>query len=90
MARNTLQQMSNPLKNSFLMESISRETRASANGVLNAFGEGARAIGMFLAGYIIVGLGYESIFMIALIFYIISASLFYKFFVVDKRKGLIS
>ncbi len=90
MARNTLQQMSNPLKNSFLMESISRETRASASGVLNAFSQGARAIGMFLAGYIIVGFGYESIFMIALVFYIISASLFYKFFVSSKQKGLIN
>ncbi|MFP4456148.1 MAG: MFS transporter [Clostridia bacterium] len=90
MARNTLQQMSNPLKNSFLMDSITRETRASANGVINAFGEGARAIGMFMAGYIIVGLGYEFIFMIALVFYVLSATLFYKFFVFDKKKGLIT
>lgn len=90
MARNTLQQMSNPLKNSFLMGSISRDARASANGIINSFGRGARAIGMFMAGYIIVGLGYESIFMIAVVFYILSATLFYKFFVLDKKKGLIS
>lgn len=88
MARNTLQQMSNPLKNSFLMESISMETRASANGVINAFGEGARAIGMFIAGYIIVSIGYESIFMIALVFYVLSAALFYKFFIYDVEKSL--
>jgi MFS family permease len=88
MARNVLQQMTNPIKNTFLMEGISRETRASANGVMNALGEGSRALGMLLSGFIIVALGYESIFMIALMFYVLSAGLFTKFFVIDRQISL--
>ncbi len=81
MLRSMLQQMSGPLYSSFFMENVSGEVRASANGVFTAFGEAARATGMFASGYIIVNLGYEAIFMIAMLFYIAAAIAFYNFFV---------
>lgn len=86
MIRNTLQQMSGPLQDTFIMSGLDRTTRATANGILNAAGNGARSLAMFVAGYVIVTIGYEYLFIIALAFYIISAFFFYKYFVYDQKK----
>ncbi len=88
MARNTFQQMSGPLQNTFIMRGLDRKTRATANGILSAAGNGARSIAMFVAGYVIVNLGYSYLFIVALGFYIISTVFFYKFFVYDQNKTI--
>lgn len=86
MARNTFQQMSGPLQDTFIMSGLNKQTRATANGILNAAGNGARSIAMFVAGYIIVTVGYSYLFVIALVFYIISTIFFYKFFIYDPKR----
>lgn len=85
LARNTLQQMSGPLQNTFIMNGLDRQTRATANGILSAAGNGSRSIALFLAGNLIVKVGYSSLFLIALVFYVLSAAFFYKFFIYDPK-----
>lgn len=79
--RNSLQQMSGPLENNFLMSGLSKQTRATANGILNSANSAVRAAAMFLAGIIITRYGYRYIFLLALISYTLSALMFYLFFV---------
>ena len=86
LVRNTLQQMSGPLQDTFIMSGLSRKTRATANGIMSAAGNGTRSIALFVAGNVIVTLGYSYLFVIALVFYIISTAFFYKFFIYDPRK----
>ncbi|MEW6723301.1 MAG: MFS transporter [Bacillota bacterium] len=79
--RNATQQMSGPLTNHFMLDNLDRNARATANGVLQTFNAGVRALAMYSAGMVITRYGYPWIFIIAFTTYSVSAALFWAFFV---------
>lgn len=78
--RNTLQQMSGPLTNTFVLSQLDRRTRATANGLLHTAENAVRALAMYTSGRVIIACGYPAVFMIAFVTYSLSACLFYSFF----------
>lgn len=79
--RNSLHQMSGPLTNTFMLSHLSRSTRATANGFLQSFENGVRAVSMFTSGLVITRYGYPQTFIVAFMGYALSAVLFWQFFV---------
>lgn len=79
--RNALHQMSGPLTSTFMLSHLGRNARATANGFLQSFENGVRAVAMYPSGLIIIRYGYPHTFLVALAGYSLSALFFWLFFV---------
>lgn len=79
-SRATLMNMVHPVSQAFFMETIDRNEREMANGVVNSGDSFMRGIAATIGGWMMAQNLYREQFFIASILYVMSISLFYAFF----------
>jgi len=79
-SRATLMNMVHPVSTSFFMETINREEREMANGIVNSGDSLVRGIAATIGGWMMSQNMYREQFFIASILYVLSISTFYSFF----------
>ena len=85
-ARLTLMNMSNPVYQTFVMEHVEPDARATAASLISMAWSSGRAFSPTVSGYIQVRYGFGPVFMLVIVLYVIAVFLYWKFFWVRERE----
>jgi len=78
--RNVLMNMAGPMSNVFFMESLTKEERATAVGVVRTADSFVRGIASNIGGLLLVSGQYRLPYLIVTVLYVIAVGMFYAFF----------
>lgn len=79
-ARLALMNMSNPVYQTFVMEHVKPEARATAASLVSMAWSSGRAFSPTVSGYLQVGYGFDPVFSLVIVLYSMSVYLYWKFF----------
>ena len=79
-SRNVLMNMAGPASNVFFMESLTKEERSTATGVVRTVDSFARGIASNITGGLLVTKQYRTPYLLVTILYVVSVFAFYGFF----------
>lgn len=86
-ARLVLMNMSNPVYQTFVMEHVEPEARATAASLVSMAWSSGRAFSPAVSGYLQVQYGFGPVFALVIVLYVIAVWLYWKFFWVGKGEG---
>lgn len=84
--RQGLMNMSNPVYQTFVMEHVEPDARATAASLVSMAWSSGRAFSPTISGYIQIHYGFEPVFALVIVLYGIAVYLYWKFFWVSNRK----
>jgi len=86
-ARLALMNMSNPVYQTFVMEHVEPEARATAASLVSMAWSSGRAFSPTISGYLQVQYGFGPVFALVIVLYSIAVYLYWKYFWVRKSES---
>lgn len=83
-ARLALMNMSNPVYQTFVMEHVQPEARATAASLVSMAWSSGRAFSPTISGYLQVQYGFNPVFSLVIVLYSVSVYLYWKYFLAQK------